>query len=96
MPAIYEDEIVKRITGLICDKCGYVDHNNCNTYHVNYGFGYGTILDQSRVIFSLCDECLIDIVTKHIPNAKFYDNEEEIQVTKTDVIKVTYLKNDKI
>jgi hypothetical protein len=92
MPPIYTQKIVNTVTGLICDNCGLVDEKGFNDFHINYRFGYGTPLDTANVEFSLCDNCVIDLVTKNIPNARFTDSGKPIKVTKSDtgIIGVTY------
>lgn len=72
MPAIKEAKLVEKITGMICDRCGKEDYHGFGTFHCQpYTFGYESRLDTISVYFSICDNCLIEIVLKEIPDAVF-------------------------
>lgn len=76
MPKILKTEKVvveKSVdTGFICDRCDtQIDKHSTRTdnFEINYTFGYGTKYDCTQVSATICDNCLMDIILKEIPNA---------------------------
>lgn len=78
MPKILKTEkvVVEKSVdaGFVCDRCEEViDKQNClrtDNFEINYTFGYGTKYDCTQVSATICDNCLIDIIVKEVPNAK--------------------------
>lgn len=65
--------IIEKEYGFCCDRCGeIIDYSNStrtDSFKIDYSFGYGTEYDGDSIVAYICDNCLIDIVKKEIPNA---------------------------
>lgn len=62
--------------GFICDVCGKeINWNNStrtDNFNISYTFGYGTKYDNTKISADICDDCLMEIISK-IPNATIED-----------------------
>jgi hypothetical protein len=70
----YKTVKAQEITGMICDKCGKQDINMFNDFAVHHTMGYDSSRDMDSVSFTLCDNCLEQIVTESIPSAVWRDS----------------------
>lgn len=71
---LYTDTVAKKVSGFECDRCGkHIDYDTSSRtddFCLDYTFGYGTEHDTTIVEADICDNCLIEIVRKEIPNAR--------------------------
>lgn len=84
---IYSGDIIIEdkggITLSICNRCGKNETNEYEQYqNINLMFGYGSKHDMEEWNFSLCDDCLVEIIRdfKFVPKGFKVDN--YIQLTK--------------
>lgn len=61
---------------MVCDRCGMIDEDGFNDFHLEHVFGYGTGLDQTKVLASICDACLAEILAVNVPGAQFLRHDD--------------------
>lgn len=71
MPIINKEKTVRVPAAHVCDICGSEDPDFCSDFVLRHTFGYGSPHDGVSVEAAICDTCLYELISKHIPGAKF-------------------------
>jgi len=64
--------VLQQVTiGLICDVCRKDTEGRSDHFEIDHVFGYDSKHDGDRVQAAICDDCLADLITSHVPSAKW-------------------------